>query len=121
MGFLILAHQHFSTTERIKYLMRFTPNVERSLGSNNREWHRAKSLISASDFEMISAAAYLKNQGKSRAEIFSNSQCDMLFELEPKRSGWSIEIVPNTKKAKILKQYIKSNIVLLENKEIDIY
>ena len=31
----------------------------------------------------------------------------MLFIMEPKRYGWTVEIVPNTRQARILKKYVQ--------------
>lgn len=87
-------------------LMNYTPNVERDFVPNTGSWARSHEYLDFSSFETISAAAYLKNRAQENDIVFENSNCDMLFILEPRDCGWNIEIVTTSRKTEILKSYI---------------
>ncbi len=101
----------------IKFLMGFIPNVERAL-SHVGNWSRATTFTSYSDYEVISAAAYLKSEAQPNTVVFKNSNCDMLFIMTPLNSGWEIELVPNTKQAAILKDFIINKVKSSKQTEI---
>lgn len=102
----------------IKALMRYVPNVEREKGGD--AWGKNCDLVDFSDFETMSAAAYLKDFAQSCQVVFGNSMCDILFIMNPLDSGWQIEMIPYTIKARELKEFIKKQILTLANKEIAI-
>ena len=86
--------------------MNYIPNVERDVVPNTGSWARSHEYLDFSSFETISAAAYLKNRAQENDIVFENSNCDMLFILEPRDCGWNIEIVTTSRKTEILKSYI---------------
>lgn len=102
----------------IRYLMNFIPNVEKPRNGNITDWHRSKSLVEANSFEIISAAAYLKSTAQDNQIVYNNSNCDMLFIMEPTKNGWNIEISSNTPNADILNSYIKRIISASGNSDI---
>ena len=85
--------------------MGYVPNVERNL-STGENWHQAASRVNFNDYEAISAAAYLRSAAQSNNVVFANSNCDMLFIMEPITNGWDIEIVTQTTNAAILKDFL---------------
>jgi hypothetical protein len=91
----------------IQSLMSYVPNVKRDYRYNNAPWNQAADHVDFGDFEVISAAAYLRSTAQSNNIVFKNSGCDMLFIMEPKCRGWAVELVPNTRQAAYLKAYIK--------------
>lgn len=90
----------------LKYLMRFVPNVERPQNGPVESWNRAHNLVTSEAYEIISAAAYLKSTAQSNNLVYANSNCDMLFIMEPLNKGWNIEISAKTIRSNALKQYI---------------
>lgn len=91
----------------IRSLMDYIPNVERLVTPEKGSWQMATEYVDFDDFEVISAAAYLGSTNQSNATVFRNSNCDLLFIMEPKPHGWTVEMVPNTQQAEILKEYVK--------------
>lgn len=89
----------------IRSLMKYIPNVERDL-STGENWHQASSMVNFNDYEAISAAAYLRSSAQTNNVVFANSNCDMLFIMEPINNGWDIEIVTQTTNTAILKDFL---------------
>ena len=88
-------------------LMDFIPNVERSAGQNSAtNWKQSKQYTDKNQFKIISAAAYLRQYAQNNNVVFSNSNCDMLFIMEPSNCGWKIEIVTSNSDSKTLKTFI---------------
>ncbi|MCD7802131.1 MAG: hypothetical protein LUH09_04400 [Clostridiales bacterium] len=94
----------------IRSLMDYVPNVECDNRNPYSPWHKSMDYVRYEDFEVISAAAYLTKSAQPNNVVFENSNCDMLFIMEPIRTGWSIGIIPNTRKANTLKTFIKREI-----------
>ncbi len=103
----------------IRNLMQYIPNVERKF-TDFSSWHQATTYVNFNDFEVISAAAYLKNAAQPNSVVFHNTNCDLLFIMNPKDCGWTVEMVPNTQQAKLLKAYVKRMIETSEYKDITI-
>ena len=102
----------------IETLMHFVPNVERDATSQNAEWKKSSSHVDFSHFESISAAAYLRSSAQPDNVVFKNSNCDMLFIMEPIKRGWDVEIVTQTDHAKVLKEYMMK---MIKSDEIKIH
>ena len=94
----------------VRSLLRYVPNVERQCYPTIGAWNRADVKTDANNFEMISAAAYLKDTAQSNKVVFSNSHCEMLFIMSPIEKGWDIEIVPSSSKTVLFKEYLLKNI-----------
>ena len=90
----------------IKHLMRFVPSVERNIDSS--EWTIGNAVVNYDSFEVISVAAYLKKTAQDNETVFSKSNCDMLFILDPKDKGWHISIFAKNTIGKALKEYLCS-------------
>lgn len=88
------------------HLMDYIPSVERCAFPDVGDWQISEQSVDVDGYEIISAAAYLRSAALPPARVFQNSNCDMLFVLEPVDCGWDIEIIPNTRRATILKDYI---------------
>jgi hypothetical protein len=91
----------------IRYLMEYIPNVKKKR-TQNAEWEQGDFYVEFDAFEVLSAAAYLRDTAQPNSDVFRNSKCDMLFIMEPERYGWTVEIVPNTRQAKIFKQNVQA-------------
>ena len=78
--------------------MNFVPNVTRQL-SPLQWWNRGTFHIPFEDYYSISAAAYLRSCAQPNDAVFANSNCDMLFVMDPTVNGWDIEIVTQTREA----------------------
>ena len=100
----------------VQSLLSFVPNAERTKEGN--DWHEGDKKIKISNYEMISAAAYLKTYAQEDNVVRANSQCDMLFVMEPKQIGWIIEVIPYTDMANRLKHFLQLH--LNNNKEIEL-
>lgn len=87
----------------IKNLMNYIPNVERTVHPYIGVWTKSSSHVAFTDFEIISAAAYLRSAAQDAQTVFQNSQCDLLFVMQPQKNGWTMEMIPNTIHAQILK------------------
>ena len=85
-------------------LMKYTPSVERLIHPRVGEWTRSECMVDFRSFETISAAAYLRGYAQANDIVFRNSNCDVLFLMEPVDCGWGIET--STPKAEILKDFI---------------
>lgn len=94
----------------IHNLMSYVPNVERLIHPRIGAWTQSEHLVDYDEFEVISAAAYLRESAQANRTVFERSNCDMLFIMEPVEHGWKIEIVTATRSAKILKDFICSKI-----------
>lgn len=91
----------------IRSLMDYMPNVDRPVDPGEGLWQQAEDYVDFDDFEVISAAAYLRSAAQPDSIVFRNSNCDLLFVMEPKPHGWTVEMVPNTRQAATLKEYVK--------------
>ncbi len=93
----------------IKRLMDYVPSVKRQIHPKTAEWQWGDKKVSFSGFETISAAAYLKKYAEPASSVFTKN-CEMLFVMNPimtgEKTGWEIEIIPSTKRSKVLKEYI---------------
>lgn len=105
----------------IKHLMGYVPNVKRTISPSVEPWTQAHTYVNHRDFEFISAAAYLKSSAQPNYAVFKNSNCDLLFIMEPKARGWDVEMVPNTKQAAVLKTYVQKMIKKSGYPDITIY
>ncbi|MXP75467.1 hypothetical protein GN277_08760 [Lachnospiraceae bacterium WCA-9-b2] len=101
-------------------LMNYIPNVERKVYPQVEWWHKTEKSVDIDDFEVISAAAYLRASAQPNHIVFQNSNCDMHFIMEPQQYGWKVEIVPNTSKSLKLKSFIKDKMFELKFCNIDI-
>lgn len=75
----------------VKNLMSFMPNVEKRDG----EWHKCKTPVSENDFVIISGAAYLKHCATKPELVFVNTDCDILFVIDPLQNNWNLKIYVN--------------------------
>lgn len=91
----------------ISNLMNYVPSVEKT---KNGEWKKSTVKVNSSLFEIISAAAFIKDSSTKIQEIYQNSQCDMLIILSVRSNGWLFEIDARTKSALQLKNYIISKL-----------
>lgn len=90
----------------IVHLMDYVPSVERCAFPDVGDWQISEQSVDVDNYEIISAAAYLRSATLPPARVFQRSNCDMLFVLQPVDCGWDIEIITNTRSADILKDYI---------------
>lgn len=98
--------------------MDFVPNVYRTISPNVEDWRKAESIVNFDNFEVVSAAAYLKIAAQPHTTVFSNSNCELLFVMEPIYQGWKIEIVANTDKARSVKQFLVNALSASGNRDI---
>lgn len=94
----------------VERLMDFVPSAKRKRCVRyNSNWEWGDKKIDFNDFEVISAAAYLKKQAQPTNIVF-DKKCEMLFVMNPlvddKKIGWEIEIIPSTKRSEIVKKFI---------------
>lgn len=93
----------------IKRLMDYVPSAKRQIYPKPAEWQWGDKKVSFSDFETISAAAYLKKYAEPATAVFTK-KCEILFVMNPimtdKKIGWEIEIIPSTKRSEALKEFI---------------
>lgn len=94
----------------ISHLMNFIPSCERLYNHGDGEWEKSSNVISFSEFDILSVAAYLKCSRQANDTVFANSNCDMLFIMDPKDFGWDVEIVTKTEQAETVKNFIVNNI-----------
>ena len=97
----------------VNYIRNFTnyiPNVERLTYPCIGGWTRSERLVNSNAFEIISAAAYLRGSAQANRVVFEQSNCDMLFIMEPVDHGWKIEITTDTYNTKVLKEFICAKI-----------
>lgn len=95
----------------IRSLLSYVPNVERDVSPLVSGWRKATQRVSIDSYEIISAAAYLKDSAQSNPTVFANSKCQMLFIMEPIEKGWNIEIVPSSSKTIQFKEFLLKNVV----------
>jgi hypothetical protein len=92
----------------IKELMNYIPSAKKPLLSKS-DWTWADSKVDFNHFETMSAAAYLKKYAESSPTVFKKN-CEILFIMDPimtkSKIGWDIEIIPSSRKSKVLKKYI---------------
>lgn len=105
----------------IRHLMDYIPNVERLISPYLGEWSRAERLVDFNEYEVISAAAYLRTEAEDNDIVFNRSNCDILFIMEPLEHGWEIEIVAATHVAAILKQFICDKVNGMESVNIHLF
>lgn len=93
----------------IKRLMDYVPSAKRQIYPKPAEWQWGNKKVSFSDFETISAAAYLKKYAEPVTAVFAK-KCEILFVMNPimteKKIGWELEIIPSTKRSESLKEFI---------------
>ncbi len=105
----------------IRALMNYVPNVERNSSSTSSvDWEKSRDRVNFDGFESLSAAAYLKSSAEPNDRVHNNSNCDMLFVMEPKHEGWLFEIIPYTEKAGHLKTYLQNILSSREDDQIEI-
>lgn len=90
----------------ISNLMNYVPSVERQVTPFYSDWAQSRELIDFLEYTTISAAAYLRSAAQPASVVFRNSNCDMLFVMEPIECGWDVEIIPRTPDASVLKNFI---------------
>lgn len=95
----------------IRSLLSYVPNVERDVLPHVSGWRKATQRVYIDSYEIISAAAYLKDSAQSKTIVFANSNCQMLFIMEPIEKGWNIEIVPSSSKTIQFKEFLLKNVV----------
>jgi len=98
----------------IKKLMEYIPSAKRQITPSVKEWKWGDKKVNFNKFETISAAAYLKHYAEPSKEVLKKS-CEILFIMEPimkdKNIRWDIEIISNTKRGKIVKDFIISKYI----------
>ena len=95
----------------IQSLLAFVPNVEREISPTISDWKKATNRVSLDEYEIISAAAYLRSSAQDNSTVFSNSNCQMLFIMDPTEKGWNIEVIPSSNKTIKLKEFLLKNII----------
>lgn len=105
----------------IRNLMNYIPNVERLTHPRIRTWTQSQRLVDFNAFEVISAAAYLRGFAQVDHVVFEQSNCDMLFVMEPVEHGWKIEIVTATHNAEVLKKFICDKVEEIGFNEITVF
>lgn len=93
----------------IKNIMQYIPSSKRQIHPILGNWEWGNAQVGIGNFEFLSAAAYLKKYAENPKVVF-NKKCDMLFVLQPmsqpNKIKWEIEILTQTKQAKIVKDFI---------------
>lgn len=94
----------------VERLMDFVPSAKRKRCVRyNSNWEWGDKKVDVNDFEVISAAAYLKKHAQPTNIVF-DKKCEMLFIMNPlvddKKIGWEIEIIPSTKRSESVKNFI---------------
>lgn len=93
----------------IKKLMDYIPSAKRKINTAAEEWHWGDTSVPFTDFEVISAVAYLKKYAENPDIVFTK-KCEILFVMNPvvddSAIKWEIEIIPSTKRANKLKLFI---------------
>lgn len=102
-------------------LMNYVPSVERLFQPYLGAWTQSEYLVDSNAFEVISAAAYLREFAQANHTVFERSNCDMLFIMEPVENGWEIEIVTATYAAQILKEFICNKMNEIRSGDITIF
>lgn len=90
----------------LRKLMEYVPNAERAVSPSLGAWKRSTTHVNFNDFEAISAAAYLNATAQNNSTVFQHSNCELLFLMEPMQKGWKINVVANTPKATVVKNYL---------------
>lgn len=94
----------------IKKLLDFVPSAKRKLcPCCNLNWKWGDERVDFNDFEVVSAAAYLRKYAQPTEKVLQK-KCEMLFIMDPifteRKIGWEIEIIPSTERSKIIKDFI---------------
>lgn len=93
----------------IEKLMDYVPSAKRKVLPDIGEWQWGDHKIVFNDFEIISAAAYLKKYAEPSNIVFKKN-CEMLFIMDPiidkANICWQIEIIPSSERSKLVKRYI---------------
>ena len=93
----------------IKSLMNFIPNAKRRIYPTSEEWGWGDQKVDFENFEVMSAAAYLKNFAETADKVFEKN-CEVLLVMNPIISvsfiGWEIEIITSTPRSERLKKFI---------------
>lgn len=93
----------------IKRIMEFVPSAKRQIIPSIGQWTWGDKKINFNNFEIISAAAYLKNYAEASNVVFKKN-CEILFVMAPiingKKIGWEIEIIPSTNRGAKVKDFI---------------
>ena len=93
----------------IEKLMDYVPSAKRKVLPDTGEWQWGDNKIVFNDFEIISAAAYLKKYAEPSHIVFKKN-CEMLFIMDPiidkANICWQIEIIPSSERSKLVKRYI---------------
>lgn len=105
----------------IHNLMNYIPNVERLAYPHIGSWRQSEHFVDYNSFITISAAAYLRESAQAAHIVFTQSNCDMLFIMEPVEHGWEIEIVTATRNAEILKEFICNKIEESKFEDITVF
>lgn len=108
----------------IKRLMDFIPSAKRQVKPSIKEWKWGDNKVDSKQFEIISAAAYLKKYAEASEKVFKKN-CEILFVMDPicngTKIGWEIEIIPSTERGKIIKNFIINKYKDSNNEEFTIY
>lgn len=93
----------------IKRLMDYIPSAKRQVQPVIGDWKWGDRKVHFTEFETISAAAYLKKYAESAETVFKKN-CEILFVMDPivekNKTGWEIEIIPSTERSLLLKSFI---------------
>ena len=96
----------------VKNLMNYVPSVQRKIFPSKSDWTWGDKIVNFDDFEVISAAAYLREHAEKIEEVLKKN-CEILFILNPtpenEKIMWEMEIVASTKRGEILKEYLIKN------------
>ena len=89
----------------IKWLMKFTPSVEKRIGSV--EWNKSNQMLNYDDYIVLSAGAYIVDKQDDNYDEFDRTKCDIIFELCPiENEYWSLKIYANTGNGEIVRKYL---------------
>lgn len=105
----------------IEHLMEYVPSAKRQVYPELAEWCWGDKKVPFSNFETISAAAYLKKYAEPSSVVFKKN-CEILFVMNPimtsKKIGWEIKIIPSTKRSEILKEFILQKYITTRDSQI---
>lgn len=92
----------------LKQLFFATPNAERTQDT----WAECSALLSADEYNMVSAGAYICEKPETDTAVPQDSSCDMLFLLKPETASksWEISIRTATPAAAQLAQLMQSEL-----------
>lgn len=105
----------------IKHLAAYPPSVTRAVNTAQvSDWEIATKKVNLSDFELVSAAAYLQQYAQEDEAVFSNSACDLLLVMRPLEAGWRVRMVPRTPQAATVKRFLQDAVQREEGRGVDI-